>query len=447
MSRRWSLLAVLVCLLVPAQLLGLSPSRVGEHVKHSIDSPHPYPSLGNSEAQLVWNDTITFEGATYIAPHFSQFKLAAGDYVVVRSPDGSQRWTYTGLGRGGLGQSGGFYSTRIHGDTAIIELWTAGAETAYGYTIDHFGRGYNNDELIAMWEAGLGETLNLVRPILDDESICTTDDKENAVCYTDTEPVAYDHGRAIARLFISGSFLCTGWLIGDEGHMMTNEHCISTQAAASNTDYEWMAEGAECDTVCGQLGCDGVIEATEATLIQDNVGLDFALVLPDTSSAGGTDLVDTYGFLQLRESGAELGERIYGVQHPGGRGKEMAVFSTYPDDDTGFAQVNSLVEPVCDATSNVLEVGYWMDTEGGSSGSPVFGYSDNLVIALHHCRGSNFCTSGNSGTDDPNRGVPVQAIIEDLGDNLPNNALGSGENIFADGFESGNVSSWSTSVP
>ncbi len=447
MSWRWPLLAVLVCLLVPTQLLGLSPSRVGEHVRHEIGSPHPYPSLGNPEPQLVWTDAITFEGATYIAPHFSQFELAGNDYVVVRSRDGRQRWTYRGLGRGDLGQSSGFYSTRIHGDTAVIELWSAGAETAFGYAVDHFGRGYNNDELIAMWEAGLGESLNLVRPILDDRSICTTDDKENAICYQATEPEVYERGRAISRLFISGAFLCTGWLVGDEGHMMTNEHCISSQGAASNTDYEWMAEGETCATVCPQLGCDGAVEATDATFIQDNVGLDYALLLPDTSTGAGTDLVATYGFLQLREDGAELDERIYSVQHPGGRGKEMAVFSTYPDDATGFAQVNSLVEPVCDATSNVPEVGYWMDTEGGSSGSPVFGYSDHLVIALHHCRGSNFCTSGNSATDDPNRGVPVPAIIDDLGANLPNNAIGLVGLLFADGFESGDVLAWSTSVP
>ncbi|MCP5103524.1 MAG: PKD domain-containing protein [bacterium] len=58
-------------------------------------------------------------------------------------------------------------------------------------------------------------------------------------------------------------------------------------------------------------------------------------------------------------------------------------------------------------------MGYYADTAGGSSGSPVLGYSDNLVVALHHCANC------------PNRGVPIPSIISDLGGNIPNDAIGS----------------------
>ncbi|MEM8997579.1 MAG: hypothetical protein AAGF23_22530, partial [Acidobacteriota bacterium] len=135
------------------------------------------------------------------------------------------------------------------------------------------------------------------------------------------------------------------------------------------------------------------------------------------------DLAATYGFMRLRQSGAVLNERIYIPQHPAGWGKRFAMQSSYPDDVTlgGFAYVNSLTEVACSGGAN--DVGYFADTQGGSSGSPVLGYSDNRVVALHHCRGSAFCTSGNSGTDDPNRGVPIQAVISSLGVNLPNGAV------------------------
>lgn len=90
-----------------------------------------------------------------------------------------------------------------------------------------------------------------------------------------------------------------------------------------------------------------------------------------------------------------------------------------------------------------------MDTEGGSSGSPVFAYDDGCVIALHHCRGSAFCSTGVPASDDPNRGVPTPAIISDLGANLPNNALCviDQDAVFSDDFESGDTSAWSVTLP
>ena len=399
--------------------------QVGEYIDAGFDSPHPYRAPAMKEASLLFSQEIYDEGASYIAPYFSRMGLAEGDYVIVRSPDFSRSWKYEGYGKAELGRQGneGFWGVHIRGDRAIIELWGQSGSGAYGYSISRYARGFDH----------------LDDPNEDDESICTADDKENAICYDGTPQ--YEEGRAVVRLLIQGSFLCTGWLLGDEGHMMTNEHCITSNADAMNTDYEFMAEGATCEENCPQLGCDGVIEETSGTLIQDSVALDYALVQLPSNHSG------TYGFMQLRDTGAVLGERIWSAQHPGGRGKEFAVVSTYPDNPSGFAEADSVTEAPCDPTSIEPEVGYWMDTEGGSSGSPVLGWTDNLVIALHHCRGNSFCTTGDSNVDDPNRGVPVGAIITDLGANLPNNAIGFSTMIFQDGFESGDTSSWSTTIP
>ncbi len=437
MSQRTFIVSAVMALAAVAAV-AQAPVRVGEYVHETFQTPHPYSAIGRPAS----SHTIHFPGATYIAPHFERFQLGEGDHVVVRSPDGEQSWTYEGLGKLGLGLTKeGFFSGRIRGDTAVIELFTSGQlRDAWGYRIDYFGRGYSGQEIAEMWADGLGPALNLPRPAGAGESICVTDDKENAICYDTSEAEIYQRSRAVARLFINGSFTCTGWLVGDEGHVMTNEHCITSNTTAMNTEYEWMAEAAGCPDFCGQLGCDGVIEATAGTLIQDNVGLDYALVLPDTTTGTGTDLPATYGFMRLRPEGVVLDERIYIPQHPGGRGKEIAVFSTYPADVTGFAAASSMSEPICDSQSPTLEVGYWADTEGGSSGSPVLGYSDHTVVALHHCRGSGFCNAGSDPPDDRNRGLPIQAIIADLGANLPDNAVGGP--IFEDGFESGDTSAW-----
>jgi len=412
-----------------AQLFQQGRLQVGEYVRATFDSPHPYAGLSTTRAQLIYSREIYHPGATYVAPHFSRFELAEGSYVIVRSPDSSRSWRYEGYGKKELGRkgNGGFWGIHITGGRAVIELWAKGPEGAFGFTIDRYGRGFTAAEM----DQEESET----------ESVCTADDKENVACYKTSEPAIYNISKAVVRLFFEGAYRCTGWLLGDEGHMMTNKHCISSQIEADNTDYELMAEGATCDTNCSIENCDGTIEATEGTLVRDSGTLDFALIkLPGNLSS-------TYGFMQFRETGAVLEERIYSPQHPGGRAKELAVLSTYPENPSGFAEVDSLTEDGCSGPDD--DVGYFMDTEGGSSGSPVLGYADNLVVALHHCRGSlPSCSTGGAG-DTPNRGVSIPLIITSLGANLPNNAIGGSAGVknFADGFESGDTSAWSTSVP
>lgn len=418
---------------------------IGEYQPMDHHTAHPYPALGSPELpSLTWSQEIHHPGATYIAVHFSRFELAPGDRVVVRSPDRSQSKVYTNQGRRDLGTKGGFFASRIHGDRAIVELITHGGGSAYGLHIDKIGRGYNDQEILEFWELGLGEEMNLPQPKGWDRSVCTADDSTEAVCHENTEPAMYQEARAVARLVIQGAFSCTGWLVGCDGHIMTNEHCINSQVAADNTEYEWMAEGATCATNCASgLACPGTVEAEAATLIAVSSPLDYALLIPDTSTGTGTDLVATYGYMQLREAGAVLNEQIYIPQHPAGWGKRFAFNSTYPDDVAlgGHTYATSLTEFACSGGTN--DVGYWADTRGGSSGSPVLGVGDNLVVALHHCRGSNFCTTG-GGSDTRNRGVPIEAVIADLGGDLPSCALGNATEIFLDGLEAGNCSAWST---
>jgi hypothetical protein len=417
---------VVCALLVAPAAYSMSPTTAGEHIFETFETAHPYPTSGEVDSMLTWYDDIRFPGAIYISVHFKTMDLADGDFVVVRSLDGAQKWVYTGYGRNNLGATeDGFFATHIRGDSAIVELYTTGDSTSWGYEIDKFGRGYNDDEIRWYWEQGLGEKMNLARPPEDPESLCGTDDTDEAKCYQASEPGIYDTSRAIARLLLNGSAWCTGWLVGNAGHVMTNEHCITSQSELNNIDFEFMAEGADCSTNCASsLACPGIIEASGGTFIQDSAPMDYALVLPDTSTGTGTNLPATYGFMKLRQTGAVLDERIYHPQHPAGWGKQIGVFSTYPADVTmgGFNYASSLTETAC-STGGPPDVGYWTDTQGGSSGSPVLGYSDNKVVALHHCRGSAFCDSGNPTVDDRNRGVPIQDVITDLGPLVPPGAL------------------------
>lgn len=360
------------------------PYKVGEEINRTIESPHPYMGNSSQNYELVWKQTISENNASYIAVHFQKFELAFGDYLIIRNPENTRFWKYS-LGTESRQQ---FWSIHIYGDTAIIEIFSKNDTGGFGYKIDKIAKGFENIEMRSP------------------TALCGMDDTKEAVCYKNSEPFVYEKSRAIARLLINGTSACTGWLIGDDGHLMTNEHCIGNAIDANNVTVEFMAEGANCMTDCTTwFGCGGTIVATSTTLVKANANLDYALLkLP-------TNVSSTYGFLQLRETGAVLNERIYIPQHPQAWGKRIALESTDSHDTGGKARVYSLNEPRCGGTGN--DIGYYADTQGGSSGSPVIGYSDHLVIALHHC------------ADCPNRGVPIEEIINDLGNDIPNNAISS----------------------
>lgn len=360
------------------------PTRVGDEIPLGVHNPE-IRSLATGEAQIVWSWEIQEPGASYIAPHFSHFDLPPGAALVVRSPRGERTWRFMGTGKGTLGRTEGFWGIHIPGSTAVLELWADGPVEEGAVVVDSYARGFPD----------------AFTP--EPEAICGIDDSQPAKCLEASAPVAYDRSRAVARLWIGGVGSCTGWLIGDAGHLMTNQHCIGTASHAANTSYELMAEGA-CTGNCTGLNCLGTVVATSATLIQADAALDYALVqLPTNVSA-------TYGFLQLRPTGAVLEEQIYIPGHPGGLAKRIAYNSTHSTDASGRCEVYSLSQPPCSGGPG--DVGYFCDTQGGSSGSPVIASSDHLVVALHHCASC------------PNRGVPIQAIISDLGANLPPNALG-----------------------
>ncbi len=136
----------------------------------------------------------------------------------------------------------------------------------------------------------------------EERSLCTVDDSREAACYAASEPEAYLRSRAVARLLVGGTLYCTGWLVGNQGHLLTAAHCIEDAEDAEDVRVELGAEGASCATACQTPGaCAGTVVATSVTLIHANEDLDYSLVqLPINPTP-------TFGYLQLRASGAVVG--------------------------------------------------------------------------------------------------------------------------------------------
>jgi hypothetical protein len=167
---------------------------------------------------------------------------------------------------------------------------------------------------------------------------------------------------------------------------------------------------------------------TSGTLIGNSYNYDYALVLLSVNPAG------TYGFFTLRAEGGVVGEQLYIPQHPAGWGKRIALFSSHAS-DPGHPIVVSKNYGGC-GTRPGPDMGYRADTQGGSSGSPVVAYGDHQVVALHHC-----------GSSTINTGVLIEQVIAGLGSSLPASAFGDPDQIFSDGFESGETTDWSNVVP
>ncbi|KAG6620834.1 serine protease V8 [Phytophthora cinnamomi] len=325
-----------------------------------------YPATtDDSTAQPRFAYLVTNPLAEFIAVHFKDFNLPDSDYVQVRSADPASLDKRVLQFRGNE-TNGEFYASGLSTTSVMVELFTEAASSVQaantsecvGFVVDSFQY--------------LGQEPSLSGA---KEEICGADNSQEARCYTDYSN-AFQASNTVARLLIkksTGSFFCTGWLIGSEGHLITNHHCISEQDHASNTEFEFMAEGAYCSVDCASArACMGTIEATSATLIYADPTLDYALVqLP-------INLSWKYGYLRLRSGGAVMDERIYLAGHPAGWGKRIAIKT-----DDGWGAVTSLTMGGCAAN----QVAYYLDTQGGSSGSPIIAWQDNMVVALHHCGG------------------------------------------------------------
>ncbi|KAF0685985.1 Aste57867_22188 [Aphanomyces stellatus] len=351
--------------------------------------PAAYPITSATTPTLQYAHNVSDPSANYLAFHFQNFSLGENDYISIRSfVDKS----LAPIRLDGRSFRGDFLAPPLASRYATIELFTAAASsssTPRGFAVvgyeSHIAGGDGN------------------------ESICGTDESVEAACFNDINPIhrfMYLRSGAVARLVIRRNrtaFGCTGWLVGTNGHLLTNNHCIQDATDAANTRIEFLAQAPGCpdpndsslaNTCNRQLACPGEVWTGAPKFVTTSVILDYTLVLLDPS------VVTRYGALKLRTATGDVGEPLYVVTHPLAWGKRM-------EDKKGGAQV--VVEQVLD-----LELQYSLDTRKMSSGSPILSAKDHSVVALHH-----------SGLDNcPNFGVRSDLIVRDLVQTgfLPDNA-------------------------
>lgn len=359
--------------------------------------------------------------------HFTQFHLPNDDYVLLRAKNVDKNSPDAKI-LAGSNTTGAFFSSPIVGEGFIVELYqrasklptsTSSGQTCLGFEVN--GMLFSPQEQAeAAEESKLAIGLPRVdqqeaassspdaeKSDEDNESLCGGDESREAVCLENssdpTEQAMYKASEPVARLVIRKDnnmnvAYCTGFLLGCEGHLVTNQHCIRNWLDALNTFIEFYAEARSCGSKsCETRGaCPGRITAGNATLTAVSTDLDYALI--KISASAGQDISSLFaqvgGYLQLRARGPTLQEEIYIPQYPLGQGKRIASTSSGRS-----GRIESLTAGECGGGG---DAGYYVDTQEGSSGSPVIAKSDNAVVALHHCGG---CLNG---------GIPSQKLIADL---------------------------------
>nr|WP_296066396.1 serine protease [uncultured Actinoplanes sp.] len=318
-------------------------------------------------------ETFRYPGASYVKLHLDRMAMLPGDYLTVSNPSGTESYRYDApsvLNSGPIDR----WAMSITGDTAVLEMHRGAAGPlssllgTLGVRVDRVARGFSRTEQARQPEAQLTAPGRTGR----EESVCGSDTSSDAVCYRSADPTAYTKSKAIARLLINGTELCTGWRVGAQNRMLTNNHCFTTSGEAYDTEV-WF------NYQCARCGGYDVFQPTKVwgdKVISTDHTYDYTLFTVASFAS-----VRKFGYLTLDTTRPRAGQELYVPQHPAGEPTRIA-------GSLGERAGNcSVADPGYNGYATGSDVSYYCDTEGGSSGSPVLSRATNRVVALHHFGG------------------------------------------------------------
>ncbi|KPH59647.1 pre-peptidase C-terminal domain-containing protein [Pseudoalteromonas porphyrae] len=345
-------------------------STIGESADIDLSFSNQYKTM--ADGVVVISHEVSHPGADFIKVHFKDLHLQGNAKLVVRNADNSERYEYTASNmrfatfdsREGDDGIHSFSSMSVSNDSAIIEYYPdpldATSLTEFGHIDNYF---YGTESHTAQYD------LSDVAP----SSTCGVNERQDVQCWANTHPTEFERSRPIARLVIGGRSLCTGWRVGSDNKMFTNNHCVETAAELASTEVWFNYQHKSCNGTIRE----SVVKVSGKDFLKTDVMLDYTLFSVNNFSS-----ITQFGHLGLDVRSGINGERIYIPQHGAGNPKELAIES---DRDTnGLCQINNAS---VNGRGTNTDMGYYCDTIGGSSGSPVIAASSNRVIALHHLGG------------------------------------------------------------
>lgn len=336
----------------------------GDTIYPAIETPHPLPQA--PQGTMVWEYTIQQQGAAWLKPHFANFRLNDEDYVELVDMYGNVIETIKAgdvdkgrrssfkvkdeidrTARGKSTQRLDFWGPAVDGSELTIRVYRGSDKRkGYGFKID---------------EVGVGAAPIFGEELSDIESICGSNNLVDIKCKSS---FYQGLGESVGRMLYqkSGSwYVCTGFLVScNSSHFLTNEHCISSQSVVDTLQVRFRYRY----TTCGGGTLDSYSTYYGDDFVTDNSYYDFCLLTLTGSPQ------NTFGYLTLINGNPVAGEDIYIIQHPGGNPQKFHNGTVNSTSAYGGRDFN-----------------YYVDTQGGSSGSPVFAEYEDEVLGLHHYGG------------------------------------------------------------
>ncbi|GMF27408.1 unnamed protein product [Phytophthora lilii] len=339
-----------------------------------------------------WN--ITQDSASAVWLHFSSVDLAAGAHLFVSSMNGSKALSVAS-------PSTDVTTTPISGSGVVVQFVPPSegctASSTSTMTLNSVGYSYSEDSQVEN----------------EEREICgAVDTMKNAVCFSsgsDEDKAMVTKAKAVMRTQRTRDdnaiVTCTAWLWGNQGHIISNNHCFSGQEMVDAAKFQFDVQTASCSDTCTFATCPigkTLVGKDNVKFIKSDAALDYSL-LQITSDAAS--YVSTYGYLQVRNSAPSQEEEIYIPEQPKGGAKKIA--KTDNDDDSEAATVLQLDYSVAvEGVTYTNLLAYAADTEEGSSGSPVISRGDNSVVGLHRIGDCD-----NAATRSDTLAAALQAIV------------------------------------
>lgn len=382
MPKRFAIAIVLFSSLLAAPLWAGKPDpkpelpRVGTSQEiRLVPEPAKFVREVNERGVAVetWRDTVKVPGAAFLKPRFANFNLAPGDLLVVRSKTGEVVETLEGLGPK---KAGSFWGLSVFGDEIRFELRARSRYLKAPFAIEQVIVG---DPRVLADIAGRPQEI---------ESICAPEDYDDVICHSGDAAKWANILASVGVMTTGGgvALWCSGSNISPQNYLLTNYHCIPQAGSCASSEFVFKYYRTACNSGAAPTGdwvgyrCDETVASSPLGDCDPSVSaLDYSL-----SSVIG-DPAATFGYVVPDPAQLTSGERIYIVQHPDGRPHEIAH--------------GEGADVVVDINGSTHTLRYYdtLDTEGGSSGSPIFRDSDDKMVGLHHCGGCESPGIGNRG--------------------------------------------------
>jgi V8-like Glu-specific endopeptidase len=317
----------------------------------------------------IWGDLIAVRSASFVKAHFVDVNLRAGDVLTLRSKTGTVVEEIRGRGPKDLGT---FWALSAFGDELELLFRFSSSYEKPPFRID----------MVIVGDPAMVEPLSTLAP----ESVCSPENFDDVFCYQNDAGKWSNVLASVGVMSVGGNpitaLFCSGSNVSAQNYVLTNQHCITSQGSCDSSEFVFKFYRQGCNTGAAvtadwqSFRCDDVVATSPFNSCDQGLGdLDYSLcsVIGDPAS--------TFGYVTPDPVPLTDGEAIYIVQHPAGRPHEIAHGSG----------------PNVDVDGTVLRYYDTLDTEGGSSGSPIFRESDDKLIGLHHCGGCATSGVGNRG--------------------------------------------------